>query len=139
MKQILVALDSSERSPVVLEAAVQTAKAFGAKLILFRAVNIPVDFPVDAYAISSTDITSSLVDSARSDLEKILSTLPKELQGSCFVEVGTPWQEICSVAQDKKVDLVVIGSHGYNLIDRVLGTTAAKVVNRADCSVLVVR
>ena len=36
-------------------------------------------------------------------------------------------------------DLVVIGSHGYGGLDRLLGTTAAKVANRAPCSVLVVR
>jgi universal stress protein F len=34
---------------------------------------------------------------------------------------------------------VVIGSHGYGGLDRVLGTTAAKIVNHASCSVLVVR
>jgi nucleotide-binding universal stress UspA family protein len=37
------------------------------------------------------------------------------------------------------VDLIVIGSHGYGALDHVLGTTAAKVVNHADRSVLVVR
>jgi nucleotide-binding universal stress UspA family protein len=37
------------------------------------------------------------------------------------------------------VDLIVIGSHGYDALDRLLGTTAAKVVNHADRSVLVVR
>jgi nucleotide-binding universal stress UspA family protein len=35
--------------------------------------------------------------------------------------------------------LIVIGSHGYGGLDRVLGTTAARVVNHALCSVLVVR
>ncbi|HVU00723.1 MAG TPA: universal stress protein [Polyangiaceae bacterium] len=32
-----------------------------------------------------------------------------------------------------------MGSHGYGTLDRVLGTTAAKVVNHAARSVLVVR
>jgi nucleotide-binding universal stress UspA family protein len=34
---------------------------------------------------------------------------------------------------------VVLGSHGYSGFDRILGTTAAKVVNHCDRSVLVVR
>lgn len=34
---------------------------------------------------------------------------------------------------------IVIGSHGHGGIDRVLGTTAAKLVNHADRNVLVVR
>ena len=36
-------------------------------------------------------------------------------------------------------DLIVVGSHGYSGIDHLLGTTAARVVNHADRSVLVVR
>jgi nucleotide-binding universal stress UspA family protein len=35
--------------------------------------------------------------------------------------------------------MIVIGSHDYRLIDRIIGTTAAKVVNHADRPVLVVR
>ena len=46
---------------------------------------------------------------------------------------------ICSAAREHDVDLIVIGSHGYGILDRLLGTTAAKVVNHADRSVLVVR
>jgi nucleotide-binding universal stress UspA family protein len=33
----------------------------------------------------------------------------------------------------------VIGAHGYGKLDRMLGTTAAKVVNHADRNVLIVR
>jgi nucleotide-binding universal stress UspA family protein len=33
----------------------------------------------------------------------------------------------------------VIGCHGYSGLDRVIGTTAGKVVNHADRSVFVVR
>jgi nucleotide-binding universal stress UspA family protein len=36
------------------------------------------------------------------------------------------------------VDLIVIGSHGYHGLDRVLGTTAARVSNLARRNVLVV-
>jgi nucleotide-binding universal stress UspA family protein len=43
------------------------------------------------------------------------------------------------VARELSVDLIAIGSHGYSPVDHVLGTTAAKVVNHADRSVLVVR
>jgi nucleotide-binding universal stress UspA family protein len=35
--------------------------------------------------------------------------------------------------------LVIIGSHGYGGLDRVIGTTAARVVNHADRTVVVVR
>jgi len=53
--------------------------------------------------------------------------------------MGTAWDAICRVAQEEAVDLIVIGSHGYGALDRFIGTTAAKVVNHADRSVLIVR
>jgi nucleotide-binding universal stress UspA family protein len=43
------------------------------------------------------------------------------------------------VARTVDVDLIVLGSHCYHGLDRVLGTVAAKVVNRADRDVFVVR
>ena len=52
---------------------------------------------------------------------------------------ATAWDGICHAARELDVDLIVIGSHGYGAIDRVIGTTAAKVVNHADRNVLVVR
>jgi len=32
-----------------------------------------------------------------------------------------------------------MGSHGYGFLERLVGTTAARIVNHARCSVLVVR
>jgi len=43
------------------------------------------------------------------------------------------------VAKEKDVDLIIIASHRPGLQDYFLGSTAAKVVRHATCSVLVVR
>jgi nucleotide-binding universal stress UspA family protein len=55
------------------------------------------------------------------------------------VELGTAWRAVCDTAKADAVDLVVIGSHSYGGLDRLLGTTAAKIVDHAPCSVYVVR
>jgi nucleotide-binding universal stress UspA family protein len=55
------------------------------------------------------------------------------------VHIGTPWDGICRAAKEHEADLVVIGAHGYGTLDRLLGTTASKVVNHIDRSVMVVR
>jgi universal stress protein F len=75
---------------------------------------------------------------ARVDLERLATDVPPELRAGIRVIVGNPWQSIDRAAEES-VDLIVIGSHGYNALDHVLGTTAAKVVNHADRSVLIVR
>jgi nucleotide-binding universal stress UspA family protein len=48
------------------------------------------------------------------------------------------WRAILEAGDRLSADLIVIGSHGYGGWDRVLGTTAANVVNRSERSVLVV-
>lgn len=52
---------------------------------------------------------------------------------------GTPHIRILDVAEEVKPDLVIIGSHRPGLSDYFLGSTAARVVRHAACSVLVDR
>jgi nucleotide-binding universal stress UspA family protein len=139
MKTILVALDGSPRARGVLAAALALTKLAGGKLLLFRGIGIPAEMPPHVWALEE----ASLVDMIRHDAEVYLAGLashvPKESLAGIRVSVGAPWQTICDTARDEKVDLIVIGSHGYSTVDRLLGTTAAKVVNHADRSVLVAR
>jgi len=139
MKKLLVALDGSPRQQGVLDAAIALARKAGAKVVLFRSVGIPKDLPAEAYAVSPEEIPALLERLATRDLEKLEGSVPAEIRGAVRVVVGTPWQSIDHAAREENVDLIVIGSHGYGALDRVLGTTAAKVVNHADRAVLVVR
>lgn len=82
------------------------------------------------------DLVATLRSRALGDMGALAATV----SGSrVLVEVGSPWQSICKVAKAEDVELIVLGSHGYSGLDHVLGTTAAKVVNHADRSVLIVR
>ncbi len=139
IKSILVGLDSSPRAGEVLEIATRLAGRFGAKLVLARAVGIPFDFPADALGLSPSSLPGIMEEAALRDLEARARGLPKEIASKVDVRIGTPWQVVCEIAKEENVDLIVIGSHGYSGIDRVIGTTAARVVNHADRSVLVVR
>lgn len=55
------------------------------------------------------------------------------------VRVGHPYHTILEVAEEKQVDLIIIASHQPGLQDYLLGSTAAKVVRHANCSVMVIR
>lgn len=139
MKKIVVGLDGSPRERGVLEAAIGLARKTGAKLVLMRGVGVPQELPTEALAVTPAEVPAMLQRSAQAALDALVTQVPSELRGGCRTSVGTPWQSITSVATQEDADLIVIGSHGYGGIDRVLGTTAAKVVNHADRSVLVVR
>lgn len=55
------------------------------------------------------------------------------------VRIGHPYQTILDTVKEVGADLIVIPSHKPGLQDYLLGSTAAKVVRHANCSVLVVR
>jgi nucleotide-binding universal stress UspA family protein len=139
MQRILCAVDSSAQAPKVITAAVDLARRIGAKLILFRAVGIPPEIPIDRYFASEASLRELLIDQARHDLAAYAVRIPADLLQASVVDVGSPWNAICLAAKKHEVDLIVIGSHGYSGLDRVLGTTAAKVVNHADRCVLIAR
>jgi universal stress protein F len=139
MKRILVALDPSERAPFVLEAAADLAQHLGAQMRLFTAVDQPPTLPTDLYAMSNNELPALLLENAKKallHLSRNVSSAPIE---SVVAGFGTSWDAICSEAKSYDADIIVIGSHGYRVLDRVLGTTAAKVVNHAGCPVLVTR
>jgi nucleotide-binding universal stress UspA family protein len=139
MKRILVALDHSPRAAIVLSRAASIARMAGAELYLLRAVGVPVELPADAFRWSPAEVVERLRADATRELERLAGTLEPEQVAHVLVRIGAPWPAICDAAREHQVDLIVIGSHGYDALDHVLGTTAAKVVNHADRSVLVVR
>ena len=139
MKTILVGLDGSPSSVEVLAQAASLARATGAKLVLLRVVGLPVELPREALTHSPEDLPGILQGIARQRLNEMAETVPKELIQKIRVDIGSPWQGILNAGRDENADLIIIGSHGHGLIDRVLGTTASRVVNHADRAVLVAR
>jgi nucleotide-binding universal stress UspA family protein len=140
MKRVLVAVDGSERAPLVLDAAVELARTIGAELVLMRSVALPAELPPTLFTVSVDNALQSLASDAKRELDALAARVPGELLSAARVRIGgQPWQAIVDSAKEEDVALIVIGSHGYHGLDRLLGTTAAKVVNHADRSVLVVR
>ncbi len=139
MKRLLVALDSSPRAPMVLAAANRLAELTGATMVAFRAVTVPPDMPSELLAVTDRPLEEILLRNARGELERLTRDVPPARIEKRLVVFATPWDGICRAAREVSADLIVIGSHGYGALDRLLGTTAAKVVNHAEGNVLVVR
>lgn len=139
MNRILVGLDASERAPTVLTYAAQLAQRVGGRLVLFRAVGIPIDLPAHAFSVAPSELTPVLLEQAANALRKLSQQLPPDLVERIETDIGPAWQAVCNAAHRLDADLIVVGSHGYSALDRLLGTTAARIVNHAPCPVLVVR
>src|SRR4051812_34814596 len=109
MERILVGLDASPRTGDILDTAVDLARRLGARLILFRAVGVPHEIPVEAYRMSPASVAELLEREAKSYLDQVAAALPPGMVLETVVGVGTPWQGICSAADHHKADLIMIG------------------------------
>jgi nucleotide-binding universal stress UspA family protein len=139
MKRILVALDASSRAQGVLRAAARLAELTDAKLVVFRAIGVPPEMPREVLTITDARLDDFLRQNAHADLQRIAAEIRPALIETFATMFATGWDGICRAAREYDADLIVIGSHGYGGLDRLLGTTASKVVNHADRNVLVVR
>ena len=138
IERILVALDGSDRAPAVFEAAAELGIKFGATLHPFRVVSIPPEFPAAAAATHVDPLATKIVKAALDELLVLAPPAPGLVVAAPLVHIGQPWRAILAAAETLDAHLIVMGSHGYFGLDRVLGTTAAKVVNLAHRNVFVV-
>ena len=138
---ILVPLDFSLPSKEALDCAVAFAKQFGAKLTLLHVVE-PVGAPDFAAAFPLVMENDKLMAAARNQLERIVKTarIPRGIVEKVLVRFGRSFHEIADAARTRKVDLIIISTHGYTgLKHALLGSTTERVVRHAPCPVLVVR
>src|SRR5882724_945507 len=120
------------------------ALSFGASIICVHVIEpmVPtVGYSGMAEPLAIADISDQLEDSAERELPKIAEC--EECAGLEVEELivhGEAAAEIVRVAKDRKVDLIVVSSHGRTGLGRILfGSTAEAVVRHASCPVLVVK
>jgi universal stress protein A len=144
IRSILLPTDFSECGNYALSYAASLARTFDASLICIHVIEPIV--PTVGYSgmtepLPIADITDQLEDSAERELPKL--TECEECAGLEVEEViahGEAASEIVRVAKDRKVDLIVVSSHGRTGLGRILfGSTAEAVVRHAPCPVLVVK
>lgn len=82
-------------------------------------------------------LSDSGVKIAREKLETLVKD--KGLDADVIVKNGVPANALLSMAETAKTDLIIVASHDPNFSDYFLGSTAAKIVRHAHCSVLVMR
>jgi nucleotide-binding universal stress UspA family protein len=139
IRSILVALDGSARARGVFAAAAELAERFDAHLHLFRAVALPPEFPpAGAGGAQPDELAPRLEATAQRQLEAFAAGSPRAVVEPPHVGTDAPWRAILDAAERLDVDLVVLGSHGFGGLDRLLGTTAGKVANHSRRDVYIV-
>lgn len=135
--RVLAAVDGSSRAPYVVETATDLVSRYGAAFYLLRTIEVPPEFPAAAAGIPQDKLPAHLAVVATNELAA-LARGANAAVAKILVRVGQPWRTILEVGDELDADLIVMGSHGYYGLDRVLGTTAGKVANLAGRNVLIV-
>jgi universal stress protein A len=135
---ILVALDGSTRSSGVFDAAATLARALQARLVLYRALVVPPDYSPADVTRGPDELPVYLEKEARSELLALQTRAPDVACDIRFDESNQPWRSILAAGDAVNASLIVLGSHGYHGWDRMLGTTAGKIANRALRNVMII-
>ena len=137
-KSILVPIDLGhvEQGKNITRIAGSLLTLPGGQLTL---LNVVPDIP----GYVANEIPDDIAVRAKTDSLKNL----EDIAGECgvnnvsklIVRQGNTYHEILSSATDLDTDLIVMASHKPDFTDYLIGSTTARVVRHANCSVFVVR
>jgi len=134
-KTILVPIDMAhvEKGKAMTDIAIEQ-RGEDTQIILLNVVEVVPNW------VASQLPGGILDESRRSTLEELNAIAnAANIKADVEVHAGHPYKTILEVADKKGAELIIIASHQPGLEDYFLGSTAAKVVRHAKCSVLVVR
>lgn len=140
VRNVLVPVDFSEPSLSAVEFALPLIAKFGADLHLVHV--FAKDYPITGlvampFVLPELEISRSIHEQLKNVAKKYSIALPRE---NIHALKGRPFEEICRLARDSGIDLIIIATRGNaGLRHLMLGSTSERVVRYLPCPVLVVR
>jgi nucleotide-binding universal stress UspA family protein len=141
-QRIVCAVDFSPCSLAALESASSLARETDSRLTVLHVIELlPVVYePSMATPFDFERDRPMLEQAGRDHLHRFIPDLvARQSAIDEVVTSGKPYVEILKEAAERRADLIVLGVHGHNVLDRLLfGSTAGHVVRGAGCPVLTV-
>ena len=142
-KQILVPLDGSTRAEQALPVATRLARASSGSIVLMQVANFPMDYG-GGYTQAPL-LTEQMIETELDNVDNYLKTVATSdafagISIKTEAMFGQPLQDILSVAESRRVDLIVICSHGRTGLKRwALGSVAQALAHQSPVPILVLR
>ena len=136
--KIVVAIDGSEHSYLIVDKAMEHAKLFSVSIIL---VFCHRRFPT----IMGHPYRDEEISNIISESEKVIKPFLQHIRNAGIAVEERIMEEpagaaITDIARIEKCELIVMGSRGLtNLAGLIIGSVTNRVLHTAPCSVLVVR
>jgi universal stress protein A len=138
MNALLVGVDGSPGSRRAAEFAGELAARYDARLTVLHVVE-----PLPASILAGTGVSTDVARERRFlEGERMLQGMCDELglnTAEQVIEIGEAPETICCEAEDRDVDLVVVGAHGTGPHRRSAGSVGMRLLHMSGRSVVVVR
>jgi universal stress protein A len=135
-RKILFATDFSLASETALEYATALARDSGALLLIAHIEEMPMPYAGGEMYFAQPEYPNP-------EVRKMLETVvppDKNVKYEHRLVMGTAAEDVVRLADEEKVDLIVIGTHGRTGLMRVLmGSVAESIMRAAKCPVLTVK
>ena len=143
-KNILVPTDFSKYANTVLKIAVDIANTYDANIYFLHAVDNTISRKSLDYGIRYEEIKQIEENSVNASTEKLKQQSANikndKIKIINVTRNGDPAEVILKEQKARKIDLIVIASHGKSGIVRYLmGSVATKVTKSAKCPVMLVK
>lgn len=141
ISRILAPVDFSPASRKAFEAAIHLASACGAKIEIVHAIEVLTYRGVAYREILESDTYDDEREQVAQDLEEWADIARQRgVEVSCKVLEGDARGAIIEHASTSGADLIVLGAKGHSrLRDILVGSVANSVMQKAPCSVYLVR
>jgi len=145
-KRILVPTDFSKYSSLALKHAVEIAKQYQAEVHLLHVIDEELHRCLVDYCISDAVMEQIAKESVKTATDKLQQEALRMTDANPGVEIfykvrqGIPDEEIINEQEEKKIDLIVIASHGKTESPtHLIGSIAEKVLQGAKSQVFLVK
>ena len=139
--QILIAVDLSESSELVIKKGIELAIKMEASVILSSVVPMYVDYLQSQMSMVPPpwdEINTAQKEAAIKELKLVQDKFPN-IPIEIYVEVGNAKDVVIEKAKKEKVDYIVVGTHGRTGFSHVvMGSTAEYIVRHSTMPVMVV-
>jgi nucleotide-binding universal stress UspA family protein len=148
IKKIMIAVDLSEQCVPARKFATELAEKLKAKLVVVNVIN-QIEIRALQKISKSSDamsIDQYLEDQKKSrneQIEQMINSMTSNEDYKKYIKIiirhGIPFQELLKVAEEEKVDLIVMGTKGRsNLANVLVGSTASQLFHHSKIPVLTI-
>lgn len=141
MKNIIIAIDFSESTRRIVDAAIEVAKAFSAHLYIIHVAAPNPDFVgYESDPQSERDAVAAHYHQEHRELGAFSAEARQQgIAATALLVQGPTVEKLVQERERLQADLMVVGSHGRGaILQLVIGSTSEGLIRKAGCPVMII-